>query len=256
MYPDDTTNDIPYGYCHCGCGEKTKIANKTSAHHGKVKGEPMRYINGHNARKHFPTPEPKFCECGCGELTPIAKGHDAARGAVRGQHQRFIAGHAARLRPVRPIAERFWEKVDVRGPDDCWEWKAAHGQHGRGTFMVGSKRHGTQRQVPAHRFAYELEYGPIPNGMEACHKCDNPPCCNPRHIFAGTHKENMEDMAAKGRSSQGERDSQAKLTTDKVLEIRRLCASGMPQEKVGKLYGVTQGAVWLIVTRRRWKHVD
>lgn len=253
---NDTTLEIPYGYCHCGCGQKTPIAKATNKQRGKVKGEPMRYINGHNARKHFPEPEPRYCECGCGELAPIAKVTNATRGAIRGQRQRFVAGHATKLREPRPIAERFWEKVDVRGPNDCWEWKAAKGPSGHGQFRIGSKRDGTQRSIPAARVAYELTYGPMKEGLEACHKCDNPPCCNPAHIFAGTHQDNMDDMVAKGRNAKGEKYPQTKLKADDVRQIRQLCADGMSQESVGKQFGISQASVWFIVTRKRWKHID
>lgn len=256
MCPNDTTQEIPYGYCQCGCGQKTPIANHTSKHRGRIKGQPLHYINGHNRRKHFPEPEPHYCECGCGELTPFVTATDARRGIVKGQHRRFVQGHQTRVRMPRPIAERFWEKVDKRGPNECWPWKAAKGPSGHGQFRIGSKKDSSMRSVPAARVAYELTYGPMEEGLEACHKCDNPPCCNPSHIFPGTHKENMEDMANKGRSSQGERDSQAKLTADQVRQIRQLCAEGMTQENVGKHFGITQGAVWLIVTRKRWKHID
>lgn len=256
MQPHNTTNEIPYGYCHCGCGRKTNIATHTNIKRGSVKGKPVRYISGHNARKHFPEPEPKYCECGCGELTPIAKVTNPARGAIRGEHQRFVAGHSSRLRAPRPMSERFWEKVDVRGPDECWEWQAHAGTQRRGSFMVGSKRDGTHRLVMAHRIAYELHYGSIPEGMEVCHKCDNPPCCNPAHLFIGTHKENMEDMATKGRSSQGERDSQAILTAEQVREIRAHRASGMMYKDIAKLYNVSKAAIGAIARRDRWKHID
>lgn len=250
MQPHDTPK-----LCECGCGQATPIARKTSTRHGTVKGKPMRFINGHNARKHFPEPEPIYCECGCGELAPIAKANCEARGAVRGQRQRFIAGHAARLRPVRPITERFWEKVDVRGPDECWPWKGAKGKQGHGSFAIGSKRNGTNGRIQAHRLAYELHHGPIPDGLEVCHHCDHPPCCNPAHLFVGTHKQNMEDMATKGRSSQGERDSQAKLTTEQVRQIRQLRSDGMKYKDIAPLFGVSKAAIGAVVRRDRWKHI-
>lgn len=90
------------------------------------------------------------------------------------------------------IEERFWSKVDVRGPDDCWTWKAAT-RAGYGRFWDGS------RLVNAQCFAWESEHGPMPEGKCGLHRCDNPPCCNPAHIFPGTKKENSLDMVVKGR---------------------------------------------------------
>lgn len=94
----------------------------------------------------------------------------------------------------RPIAERFWEKVRKGDAGDCWEWTANRHQFGYGMFAV--------RNVPttAMRVAWELTYGPIPSGLHVCHHCDNPPCCNPAHLFLGTAKDNLGDAARKGRT--------------------------------------------------------
>jgi hypothetical protein len=90
--------------------------------------------------------------------------------------------------------ERFWSKVDKRGPDDCWEWTGGK-LRGYGIF---SAAHG--HSVRANRFAWETSFGPIPKGKRVCHTCDNPPCCNPAHLFCGTQKDNVDDMFRKGRS--------------------------------------------------------
>lgn len=95
--------------------------------------------------------------------------------------------------PIDPET-RFWAKVDRT--DDCWTWTAATTGSGYGRFGHQNARGGW---VAAHRFAYELANGPIPDGMFVCHKCDNPPCVNPSHLFLGTHQDNMRDMDAKGR---------------------------------------------------------
>jgi hypothetical protein len=94
---------------------------------------------------------------------------------------------------------RFWSKVDSSaGPDACWPWLAkarAQSGEGYGNFAIRNGKY-----VHAHRFAWQLTNGPIPSGLQGCHKCDNPLCCNPRHLFLGTHQDNMDDMHAKGRN--------------------------------------------------------
>lgn len=195
-------NEIPYGYCHCGCGEKTKIAPYDHSVHGHVKGQPIKYIVGHTSR--------------------------------------------------RPLAERFWEKVDRRGPDECWEWTASINRKGYGGISTGSIRRGDYKRHIASRVSWELHYGPIPDGMFVCHNCDNPPCVNPAHLWLGTHTENLQDMSAKGRAS----TPSAKLTKEQVIEIRQLYADGMGQTAIAERYDVRHEAIYKIVHRLRWKHVE
>jgi hypothetical protein len=140
----------------------------------------------------------------------------------------------------------FWEKVTVKEPDQCWEWTAAR--------IDG---YGYYRHYMAHRVAYELHHGVHPGKLKVCHTCDNPPCCNPHHLFLGTQKENVADMNAKGRGnpSRGEQVHTVKITEDDVREIRRLHASGVTQVRLGADYGLSQSNVWHIVHRSSWKHV-
>ena len=99
-------------------------------------------------------------------------------------------------RKQRSFEERFWEKVRILGPDECWEWQAARTVKNYGRLSAGRGVH-----LKAHRVAFVLENGPVPDGNCVLHTCDNPSCCNPAHLFAGTFKDNTADMIEKGRWS-------------------------------------------------------
>ena len=160
------------------------------------------------------------------------------------------------------VEERFWAKVE-RGPG-CWEWKASRSRQGYGQF--GMDRGGPRwSNSPAHRVAWEFTYGPIPSGLLICHRCDNPPCCNPEHLFLGTVSENAVDSVAKGRwmvhrhrnQPCGERNINAKLTEAAVRDIRRRYAEGgISQQTLADEYGVGQTKISAVVRRQTWRHVD
>lgn len=95
--------------------------------------------------------------------------------------------------------DRFWSKVQVGEPDACWEWKTGRQKAGYGQFA----REFTGVPMGAHRYSWQIHHGEIPEGMFVCHRCDNPPCCNPAHLFLGTAADNMADMALKGRQAKG-----------------------------------------------------
>src|SRR5437868_10934090 len=115
--------------------------------------------------------------------------------------------------------ERFLSKLRITRDDDCWISTAGK-QPGRRGRYVGTFKY-EQRDRLAHRVAYELQYGPIPDGLSVLHHCDVPLCCNPAHLFLGTQADNMADMARKGRSSdqRGEANTNRKLTAAQVAEI-------------------------------------
>jgi hypothetical protein len=160
--------------------------------------------------------------------------------------------------PRKPLAERFWAKVDRRGPDECWPWLGSRHGDGYGEISVDGKLR------PAHVVAYELKTGAkIPTGIDGCHKCDHPWCCNPDHVFPGTRAENMADCRAKGRDSkppvhEGVDHHFAKLTVDDVREIRSTYIKGSKVHGASALarrFGLSHTAVQNLVDGRTWQGV-
>lgn len=121
--------------------------------------------------------------------------------------------------------EWFWGRVEQGGIEACWPWRGHTNQGGYGVFESGNSRYGNRRVHLAHRRAFELAFGPIPEHLpNICHRCDNPPCCNPHHLFAATQLENIADMKEKGRAA-------------------------------AEQFGVHQVTVSKIVRRKLWGHV-
>lgn len=155
--------------------------------------------------------------------------------------------------------KNFWNKVDIQGPDECWPWQAYINDTGYGCVGVGCKVY------LAHRIAWEITYGPIPESLFCCHKCDNPACINPGHMFLGTHQDNMTDKSLKDRARKGISNTKitgskhklSKLTEEQVLEIRRLYAleSHILQREIGILFNISDKTVSQIILRQRWKHI-
>lgn len=124
--------------------------------------------------------------------------------------------------PKRDVVERFWEKV-VRG-DRCWAWAAYRGPAGYGIITDRSRR---VRTVQAHRLSWEIHNGPIPEGLCVLHRCDNPPCTNPAHLFLGTHADNAQDKASKGRNVNPLTDANKRRTQ---------CPNGHPYDEANTLW--------------------
>lgn len=107
----------------------------------------------------------------------------------------------------------------------------------------------------SHRAAWELTHGPVPDGLFVLHRCDNPPCCNPAHLFLGTRGDNNRDARAKGRHVHGERVGTAKVTENEVILMRGLAAGGILQKDLALIFGLQKMQVSRIVRRERWAHV-
>ncbi len=175
---------------------------------------------------------------------------------------------------MKTIDERFWAKVDRKGPDECWLWQRG-ARNGYGRFAV------TRDDIrTAHRVAWELTNGTIPEGLNVCHNCpdgDNPACCNPSHLWLGTQLDNMRDAKAKGRLMSGEpraehmrsvwrrphrramvrrgARSPAALLTQEDIDLIRLAHETLPvrQTDIARAFGVSKAVVWLVVHQVTYK---
>lgn len=177
--------------------------------------------------------------------------------------QRGLGTHL-RSHDAASAAARFWAQVDQSGgPDACWPWTGHENARGLGYGRVND----WFGRDMAHRRAWTLTNGPIPSGMLVRHVvCDNPPCCNPRHLAIGTDQDNSNDAVAhrrttKGRSfieqaARGSRKPSAKLTESDIPVIRALVAAGRSHASVAAEYGVSKPAIADIVAGRTWRHVQ
>lgn len=148
---------------------------------------------------------------------------------------------------VRSIEQRFWQKVDRRGPDECWEYQG-YRREGYGHVRIPNRA----SKLGSHVVAFILANGFKPE--MTCHTCDNPPCCNPKHLVAGDAASNMLDMVKRGRSSYGERNPKAVLTETQVREI--LADKTSTNIALGEKYGVTHSMISAIRLKKAWRHIS
>lgn len=142
---------------------------------------------------------------------------------------------------------RFWANVETGENDACWEWKGRRNSSGYGIFD-----HNNRPNI-ASRFCFEMQNGPLPSDIFVCHRCDNPACVNPRHLWPGTHRENMKDAVSKGRTRNapryGSASNKAKLSEDAVHHIR---ASMDPVKELASAYHVSTTAIRKVLNRENW----
>jgi HNH endonuclease len=204
-----------------------------------------------------------LCACGCQQS--CKPGNTWKRG-------HYAKVHPSRP-PIRPLLERFWERINKT--DTCWLWMGNRITHGYGAIRHNGK------SLLAHRLSYELHYGVIPGGLYCLHHCDTPACVRPDHLFLGTAQDNARDMASKGRQwgqrdpllftqtlaafyhkhpeqqLRGERHGNSKLTADQVRAIRQTYASGnVSKSALARTFGVSVSLIVWIVSRAIWRHVD
>ena len=159
-----------------------------------------------------------------------------------------------RTLPYKPmkkllLGERFWNKVQ-KG-DGCWEWTACRNPSGYGMIIDDERR-----TRLSHRIAWQLTNGPIPQGVCVLHRCDNPPCCNPGHLFLGARLDNNVDRAAKGRGSKGMCIHTAKLTEENVMDIIHAFGSGARPSDVAREWGISHPTAKAIMRGTSWKHIQ
>jgi len=192
-------------------------------------------------------------EAGSGEVVGRKKKHPCVD---CGQPCQIIA---LRCRPcecrsrVEELSARFWHKVRIGGPDECWPWTGHQNPKGYGVIGYRGKL------FVAHRVAWMLTFGDVPVGMSICHHCDNPPCCNPSHLWAGTHAENMRDMMVKGRNhspglSPNTPFRETRFRWPLVRTMRAIYATGkVSTALLGRVVGIGQSAAYNIVHNRTWR---
>ena len=238
--------------CRCDCGATTTVISQ-GLRSGGTRSCGCLHREAAAARATKPLSERIFRSClGCGKSFRVSPS----------QTRQWCSPKCFYQRSGTP-EERFWRHVEKT--PGCWRWTGAT-TNGYGIVYLGDRKH-----EGAHRFSYRLHVGSIPDGCGVLHRCDNPPCCNPDHLFTGTNQANMADRHAKGRDARGdrngsrihpgrlprgERSPRAKLTDAQVLEIRRRYAEGEMQRDLAPVYGVSRSLIQAIVGRKVWKHLS
>lgn len=163
--------------------------------------------------------------------------------------QRFCTRACARASARKDPATQFWKRVHKT--DTCWLWTGPVRGFGYGSISV------QRRTVSVHRFSWQLHFGPIPAGLQVCHRCDVPSCVNPAHLFLGTQRDNLSDMVRKGRqlSVSGESVGTSKLTEATVQKILQMLVARHPQREIAAAVGIGRVTISDILHQRSWRSV-
>lgn len=146
--------------------------------------------------------------------------------------------------------ESFLSKFNAVESEKCWEWSSTIESSGYGIFTFNKKTY------KSHRYSYEFYNKIAPLSLFVCHRCDNRKCVNPNHLFLGTHKDNMEDMAKKLRGTNGEKNTQSKLNTNDIISIRSAYNNlDIKMSEIAEIYGVSKGAISFLVRGITWRHI-
>lgn len=227
--------------CACGCGLQVENAKIDDDLRGRRRGEPNAFLHGHNGnmwRSLKGQLSDQDCACGCGKKTKYEKG---------GRPQRYVHGHNRR---DETLVDRFWSFVQ-KTDDGCWTWTGARAEFGYGVISDRA----TRRHLRAHRLSWEIAYGLVPLGMLVLHRCDNPPCVRPDHLFLGDHADNSDDKVAKGRQQHGERHAMALLSNAAVREIRRAGRDTTSRRALALKFGVKSELICNVQAGRSYRGV-
>ena len=159
---------------------------------------------------------------------------------------------------TKTLEEKFWEKVDKKDEDECWEWQASRNYKGYGIFYTTINKN-KKKGHGAHRVAYMLHFrlNDLLSDIQVCHICDNPACCNPNHLWLGTNRDNQLDSMKKGRHKVplGEDHGKSKLSNKDVLKIRKMRKKGYTFKFIAEKFNITSANVGYITKRKTWKHI-
>jgi hypothetical protein len=170
----------------------------------------------------------------------IWKTCEACQGRFYGRGVRFCSAVCAHA--PRSLETRFWEKVEARDPGVCWPWLGGKQPSGYGRLVTHDRG-----LVGAHVVSWEVNRGER-NGLHVLHRCDNPNCVNPGHLFLGTNDDNIADKMAKQRQKRT-------LSIESARSVRELHASGVPQRAIARALGVSRGCIQGVLRRRSWRYV-
>lgn len=188
------------------------------------------------------------CQCRCGEKTNIARCTDAKKGWRKGHPLQFI--HRHQCRKYQSLEEAFWANVKVGASDECWEWQSKSIAAGYGLIWACGEH------ITAHRFSYEIHNGPIPDGLDVLHGCDNKLCANPRHLRVGTARDNIRDAIDRGRVwDESGAHVGAKLSAADIPIIRQLASEGWEYRAIAERFNVDPANIGQIVRGQTWKHI-
>lgn len=192
------------------------------------------------------------CLCSCGNIIyaksgSLRKGYKKSCGCLLNETRKVNAHNMGKKNKIQSNETRFFKYVDKT--DNCWLWNGDITVGGYGRFWYEGN------SVRAHRVSYLLFIGTIPDNLSVLHKCDNPKCVNPEHLFLGTPTQNMEDRDSKNRQAKGENVGVAKLTYRKVKQIRTLLDMGSKSSEIAIRFSIAVSTVNRIKKRVSWKHV-
>ena len=171
------------------------------------------------------------------------------------QHKGKLGNTAWKARKFPPsnLSVRLWQKIAIAGTDDCWLWTAYRDRRGYG--KIGNNG----SSYLAHRIVFRLVNGDFPEHLKVCHRCDNPSCCNPNHLFLATQYDNVQDRHLKGHDAhfglKGTAHPLAKLSEEQVREIRKFHKLGVSESKLAIQFSISQSHVSRIIQQKEWQHI-